>query len=410
MTTLLGVRLAGRPVLVAGGGPVAARRVAALLAEQADVLVVAPQLCEDLVEAHRAARVRWRAGEVAASDLDGVWLVHTATGDRAVDDQVATWAQERRIWCVHAGHGAAGSAVTPALARHGEVVVGVTSATSADPSRSVAVRDAISGALGEGRLPVRRRRPGPGRVVLVGGGPGDPDLVTVAGRRALAEADVVVADRLGPTSLLADLGPGVEVVDVGKTAGHHPVPQHEINRLLVERARRGQVVVRLKGGDPYVYGRGGEEVLACAQAGVPVQVVPGVTSALSVPAAAGIPVTHRGTAGSVLLVSGHEGLTEAGRRAAPLLSVAGPGGLTLVVLMGVASLRGIAADALAHGAEPTTPVAVVEEGTTPRQRTTRADLATVAEVAQAAGVRAPAVLVIGAVAVPGLLEPGSAGR
>ncbi|WP_253182135.1 uroporphyrinogen-III C-methyltransferase, partial [Cellulosimicrobium cellulans] len=248
----------------------------------------------------------------------------------------------------------------------------------------------------------RRRRPAPGgvgTVTLVGGGPGAVDLLTVRGRRALAEADVVVADRLGPVEVLEELAPGVEVIDVGKTPGNHPVPQHEINAILVEQARRGRAVVRLKGGDPFVYGRGGEEVLACREAGVPVEVVPGVSSALSVPALAGIPVTHRGTVAAFHVVSGHDGLD-----AASLVSVR-ERAATLVVLMGVSQLSRIAAQALDAGADPALPVAVVENGSTPRQRVTSAPLSDVAERAAQAGVRAPAIIVIGDVAAEGRLDP-----
>jgi uroporphyrin-III C-methyltransferase/precorrin-2 dehydrogenase/sirohydrochlorin ferrochelatase len=233
--------------------------------------------------------------------------------------------------------------------------------------------------------------------VLVGGGPGSADLLTLRGRRALAEADVVVTDRLGPRSVLAELPSDVEVVDVGKRPDHHPVPQEEIHRILVDRARRGLTVVRLKGGDPFVYGRGGEEVVACRAAGVPVEVVPGISSALAVPAAAGIPLTHRGVVAAVHVVNGHDGLDAAARTALR------DGSATVVVLMGVASLETMAAQAIGHGADPSTPVAVVENGTTDRQRTTRAPLHAIAERARAVGVRAPAVVVIGEVAAEGLL-------
>jgi uroporphyrin-III C-methyltransferase/precorrin-2 dehydrogenase/sirohydrochlorin ferrochelatase len=400
VTTLLGVDLTGRRVLVAGGGPVAARRTAALLGEGADVRVVAPQLCEDLADLAAAGGVEWRAREVRVEDLDDAWLAHTATGDAAADDAVARWADERRIWCVHAGAAERGTARTPASTRTGDVVLGVVSSGPPDPRRSRAVLDQLAEHLRSGGVDLRRhrRRPAvPGRVVLVGGGPGAEDLLTLRGRRALAEADVVVTDRLGPTSVLDHLAAGVEVVDVGKSPGHHPVPQHEINRILVERAQRGQTVVRLKGGDPFVYGRGGEEVVACREAGVAVEVVPGVSSALGVPVAAGIPLTHRGTVAAIHVINGHDGLDEAARVALRDRSA------TLVVLMGVAALAGLAADATAAGADPDLPVAIVESGTTDGQRVTRATLATAAAVADRAGVRAPAIIVVGDVAAPDLL-------
>ncbi|WP_456788791.1 uroporphyrinogen-III C-methyltransferase [Cellulomonas sp. P5_C5] len=397
---MLGLQLTGRRVLVVGGGPVAARRVQSLLADAARVVVVAPQLCEVLLDLHRWGLIEWRAREVEEPDVDGVWLVHTATGDRSTDAAVLAWATERQTFCVDAGSGADGSARTPATTQQGDVLVGVVSTGTADPRRTIAVRDAVAAQLREGNIDLRHRRAHAGRVVLVGGGPGDVGLLTLAGRRALAEADVVVTDRLGPVAVLDELAPGVEVIDVGKTPGHHPVPQHEIGRILVEQAQRGRVVVRLKGGDPFVYGRGGEEVLACREADVPVEVIPGVSSAFAAPAAAGIPLTHRGTVGAVHVMNGHDGWSSAA------LTGLRDGSCTVVVLMGVSALATLATEALDAGADPATPVALVEEGTLPGQRVTRARLDDVVDVAAAAGVKAPAVIVLGAVAAAGLLEPG----
>ncbi|WP_432548079.1 uroporphyrinogen-III C-methyltransferase [Kineococcus sp. SYSU DK004] len=396
----------GRRVLVAGGGPVAARRAADLVTAGADVVVVAPQLCEDLADLAGAGALVHHARPAVAADVEGAWLVHTATGDPLTDSALAAAAEAQRTWCVRADDAAASTAWTPAVARRdlaggGEVVVSVTAGR--DPRRARRLRQALGrwldGAL-DGAVdgtpepaPLRRRRPGPGRVTLVGGGPGDAGLLTLRGRRRLAEADLVVVDRLAPLDVLDELDPEVEVVDVGKTPDHHPVPQHEINRLLVEAARTGRHVVRLKGGDPFVLGRGGEEVLACREAGVEVEVVPGVTSAFAVPAAAGIPVTHRGTARAVTVLSGHDTSTGELDHAA-LARLEG----TLVVLMGVSTLPALAAGLLAHGKDPATPVAVVEDGWRPSQRTTTAPLADIAAVAAARGVRAPAVVVVGEVA------------
>ena len=245
-----------------------------------------------------------------------------------------------------------------------------------------------------GELPVRatrsRRREGPGTVHLVGGGPGDDGLITVRGRRLLATADVVVVDRLAPRGLLERLADDVEVIDCGKTPGHHQLTQDQINAVLVERALQGYDVVRLKGGDPFVLGRGGEEALACHAAGVPVEVVPGVTSAVSVPAAAGIPVTHRGIASSFALVSAHDGVG-----AVELAASEHPTTTTLVLLMGVRLLRDSAAALVTAGRAASTPVAIVEGGWTPRQRTTVGTLADIADLAEARAVGSPAVLVVG---------------
>jgi uroporphyrin-III C-methyltransferase/precorrin-2 dehydrogenase/sirohydrochlorin ferrochelatase len=265
------------------------------------------------------------------------------------------------------------------------VTVAVTA--GGDPRRAQKLREAISVALDTGELPLRHHRPAAtGHVALVGGGPGDPGLITTRGRRLLAEADVVVVDRLAPRALLDGLDVDVVVVDVGKAAGNHTVPQEQINDLLVEHARAGRRVVRLKGGDPFVLGRGGEEALACVAAGVDVEVVPGVTSAVAVPAAAGIPVTHRGRSRQVTVASGHEGLDWA--------SLAGLDG-TLVLLMGVSGLAEAAAALVAHGKPAATPVAIVESGFSPEQRTTVGTLATIADLARARDVRPPAVIVVG---------------
>jgi uroporphyrin-III C-methyltransferase/precorrin-2 dehydrogenase/sirohydrochlorin ferrochelatase len=401
VTTLLGIDLAGRRVLVVGGGPMAARRAQLLLREGATVRLVAPEVCEDILTLVEEGHVSWRVGTVREQDLDGVWLVHTASGDRAVDAVVADWADARRIWCVNAGEVGRGSARTPAVTRTEDIVVGVVSSGSADPGRTLTVRDALAEHLRAGGADLRRRRPaapGTGRVILVGGGPGSVDLLTLRGRRALSLADVVVTDRLGPSEVLEELPVDVEVIDVGKTPGHHAVPQYEINQILVDHALRGRVVVRLKGGDPFVYGRGGEEVIACREAGVEVEVVPGVSSVLAVPAAAGIPLTHRGTTASYHVINGHSGLDAAARLVIRDKSA------TLVILMGVTVLADLVADALSSGADPTTPVAIIENGTTALQRVTRDRLDMIVGRAREVGIGTPAVIVIGDVAAPGLLS------
>ena len=403
MTTLLGLDLTARAVLVVGGGPVAARRTQALLTDGAAVTVVAPDVCETLRDLALAGEVTLHRRDVERSDLDGAWLVHTATGDAATDLAVLDWAEAARIFCVDAGarhRPAAGTARTPASTRVGDLVLGVVSSGSADPARSVAARDAMAAHLREGGLDLRRRRepvPGRGHVTLVGGGPGELGLLTVEGRRALAQADVVVTDRLGPVGVLDELPASVQVIDVGKVPGHHRFTQAQIGDLLVEHAQRGRNVVRLKGGDPFVYGRGGEEVIACRSAGVPVTVVPGVSSALAAPAAAGIPLTHRGVVGSVLVMNGQDGFSNAA------LSGLLEATCTIVVLMGVGVLGDLATTALAAGVDPTLPVAVIENGTLPTQRVTRSTLGGVTDAARERGVKAPAVIVLGAVAHPDLL-------
>jgi uroporphyrin-III C-methyltransferase len=238
-----------------------------------------------------------------------------------------------------------------------------------------------------------------GRVDLVGGGPGPIDLMTVRAWRLLRQADVVVMDRLGPTDIRAHLAPDVEIVDVGKLPGHHPVPQDEINAILVDRARAGNRVVRLKGGDPFVFGRGGEEMIACVAAGIPVAVVPGVTSAVAVPEAAGIPVTHRGVASAIHIVNGQSEITPA------TLAALGEESVTTVILMGVGALPRLVADALRAGVSPDRPVAIVERGHHADQRTTHSSLGAIVLDAGRIGVRNPAVIVVGDVARAGMLVP-----
>ncbi|GLJ80574.1 uroporphyrinogen-III C-methyltransferase [Microbacterium imperiale] len=404
MTTMLGLSLTGRRVLFVGGGAVAARRVGRFIDEGADIHVVSPELGDEMRRAVTTHGLTWHARRVRSDDIAGAWLVHSATGDPRVDTAVAAWCESRRVFCVNTSDGAHGSARLTAETRSGDVLVGVASDAGVDPRRAVRLRDAIADALRAGTLPLRRCRRGGGRVDLVGGGPGPADLMTVRGRRLLAEADVVVADRLGPTDVLNELEPDVEIIDVGKRPGHHPVTQDEINALLVAHARAGKRVVRLKGGDPFVFGRGGEEVAACHAAGVAVEVVPGLTSVVSVPQAAGIPVTHRGVSAGIHVANG-QGAVSASTRAA-----LGDDTITTVVLMGVAALPRIVAAAREAGAPGSRPVAIVERGHTPQQRTTHSTLAEVERDAAAAGVANPAVIVIGEVARADLLLTAASDR
>lgn len=377
------LRLLGRPVLVVGGGPVAARRAKGLLDAGAQVTVVAPVIAAPLRELADAGLLAWEQRPFRSEDVDGVWFVQTATGDSAVDTQVSQDAEAQRIWCVNASDHEASAAWTPAVAVVDDVQIAVNA--GGDPRRAMALRNAVATALETGDLPLRRRRAHRGSVALVGGGPGDTGLITVRGRRLLGQADVVVADRLGPRELLSELAPDVRVIEVGKTPGHHPVPQAEINRILVDEALKGHRVVRLKGGDPYVLGRGGEEAEYCRQNGVEVEVVSGVTSAISVPAAAGIPVTHRGLAKGFSVVTGHEELSEVPARPDH----------TIVLLMGVAALRDSASALGKAGLPADTPVGIVENGYLPNQRVTIGTLGSIADQAEATGVANPAVIVIG---------------
>jgi uroporphyrin-III C-methyltransferase / precorrin-2 dehydrogenase / sirohydrochlorin ferrochelatase len=397
MTYPLMLDLTGRRAVVVGGGRVALRRARALLAAGALVRVIAPRVDPALAGLElTVSRREYRDG-----DLAGAWLAHAAADDPAVNARVAGDAQRLRIWCVRADDAAASAAWTPAVARDGEITVAVTA--GGDPERAKRLRAAIAFALAEGALPVRPRRAPAGnraaartgRVALVGGGPGDPGLLTVRGRRLLAEADVVIADRLAPRDALAGLDPDVEVIDAGKAPHAQHLSQEQINALLVERARAGQRVVRLKGGDPFVFGRGGEEALACARAGIPFEVVPGVTSAVAVPACAGIPVTHRGITQDFAVVSAHLDPSHPGATVDWEALAAGPG--TLVLLMAVARLPEVTRELIKRGRDASTPAAVICDGTTERQQVLVSTLGQVAEDAAANGVRPPAVVVVGEV-------------
>jgi uroporphyrin-III C-methyltransferase/precorrin-2 dehydrogenase/sirohydrochlorin ferrochelatase len=383
--------LRGRPVVVVGGGTVATRRARSLAEAGADVLVVAPRISQEI----GALAVRIQQRRFAATDLDGAWLAMACADDSTVNAAVSSAAEQRRIFCVRADSATEGSARTAAVARHRGVTVAVNGGD--DPGRAVALRNAISLALELGELPSRPvRRAADGRVALVGGGPGDAELITVRGRRLVAEADVVVVDRLAPRDLLAGLPDDVEIIDCGKSAHRQNLTQDEINAVLIDRARAGKRVVRLKGGDPFVFGRGGEEWLACVAAGVPVTVVPGLTSAVAGPTAAGIPLTHRGVAADFTVVSGHLDPGRAADQSIDWPGLAMHGG-TLVLLMAMDRLDLIAKELIEHGKSPDTPAAVVHKATTAEQLVMRARLDNIAAAAQGAAIGAPAIVVIGAV-------------
>jgi uroporphyrin-III C-methyltransferase/precorrin-2 dehydrogenase/sirohydrochlorin ferrochelatase len=396
--------LTGRRVVVVGGGAVAARRSRALVEAGAELVVVAAEVGPDLAALASGSDV---GGVVIvprrfeAADLDGAWLALACTDVPEVNAAVAAAAEQRRIFCVRADAATGGTARTSAVARQDGVTVAVNGGD--DPARATALRDAIAAALELGELPTRRRRPtGRGEVALVGGGPGDPELVTVRGRRLVAQADVVVVDRLAPRELLDGLADDVEVIDCGKSAHRHNLTQDQINQVLVERALAGKRVVRLKGGDPFVFGRGGEEWLACVAAGVPVTVVPGISSALAGPASAGIPLTHRGSAADFTVVSGHLDPGRPADEGVDWPGLAGHAG-TLVLLMAMDRLDLIAKTLVEHGKDPATPSAVIHRATTPAQRVVRGRLDAIAELARRDGVGAPAVVVIGEVV--DVLEP-----
>ncbi|MDX6274680.1 MAG: uroporphyrin-III C-methyltransferase / precorrin-2 dehydrogenase / sirohydrochlorin ferrochelatase [Frankiales bacterium] len=378
--------LTDAPVLVVGGGRVAARRVRGLLGCGARVTVVAIAVAAEIGELPVGIRKR----DYQSSDIEGARLVLACTDDPAVNAAVHADATARGIWCVRVDSAADSSAWVPAVGRVDGMTVAVSA--GADPRRAVAVRDVVVRQLRDGTLhaPRGRRRAG---VVLVGGGPGDPGLLTLRGYRELLDADVVVHDRLGPTGLLAGLPTDVEVIDVGKAPRGPAVTQEEINALLVDRARSGLRVVRLKGGDPFVFGRGGEEVAACVAADVPIEVVPGVSSATAAPSLAGIPVTHRGTTQHLVVASGH--VPPGDERSTVDWAALGASDATLVLLMAVENIAGIAAEVQRGGRPGSTPCAVIADASLPTEQVLVSTLAQLAGAIAEAAVGPPAVVVVG---------------
>ncbi|MGB6578400.1 MAG: uroporphyrinogen-III C-methyltransferase [Streptosporangiaceae bacterium] len=387
---LLGLRLEGRRVVVFGGGGVASRRVPALLDAGAEILLVSPKVAASLEDLAAAGRIRWEARGYQPGDCAGAWLVCACTDDAAVNAAVAAAAEAQRTWCVRADDAGASAAWTPASGRAGDVRVGVL---SGDPRHSAAIRDAIVAGLQSGHISAKHGRGHRGGVAIIGGGPGDPGLITVRGRQLLAEADVVLTDRLAPRSLLDELRDDVEIIDVGKIPYGRAMAQEHINAALISHAQAGRFVARLKGGDPFVFGRGAEEVLACLRAGVPVTVVPGVTSAVGVPASAWIPVTHRGVAQEFHVVSVH--VSPGDERSTVNWELLGGSSGTLVLLMAVERIGAVADELMRYGRSPDTPVSVIADGTLPTQRTIKSTLEQVESLVAKEGVRPPAIVVVG---------------
>ena len=416
------LKLAGRRVLVVGAGPVAASKLHALLEAGALVTVVAP----DIVDEIAAAPVQIVRRGFEEQDLDGVCFV-VAAAPPEVNRQVSAAAEPRGLFVNAVDDMENASVYLGAVVRK----AGITMAMSTDgeaPALVGLMREAIEQLLPDDletwmetarearrgwlarQVPMAERRPlllealialyarrsgpapvagGRGFVSLVGAGPGDPGLLTRRAVERLAAADLVLYDALVDPEALA-LAPRAQRIFVGKRAGRPAVTQEFIIRLLVRAASRGRRVVRLKGGDPFVFGRGGEEALALAAAGLPFEVVPGISAAIAAPALAGIPVTHRGIATGFVVVSGHA--EEAYR---PILESVAPASATIVVLMGLGRIADIAALLLASGWNPATPAAVLVSAATASAEATVVTLADLARGVEAARTRRPGTVVIG---------------
>ena len=441
--------LRGRRVLVVGGGEVAARKVAALLDSGADVTVVAPALVPALAALAKAHRLAHIPAAFAAEQLDGSWLAIAATNDDGVNRAVAAAAHARRVFINVVDDADLASAQLPARVQRGPLQVAISSG-GASPMLARHLREQLetrlddalgqlAGLLGELRGRIRmqlvdlgQRRAffervlaGPaqsllrrgdaaaarraveaelaasrpqasvGRVALVGAGPGDPGLLTLRALRLLNEADVILHDRLVSDGVLALARRDAQRIDVGKrVGGDHDATQQHIHALLIQHARAGRRVVRLKGGDPFVFGRGGEELEALRGAGIDFEVVPGITAATACAAYAGIPLTHRAHAQSLHLLTAQarDGDADHDWRA-----LAQPH-QTLVFYMGVQGLARLRDKLITHGRAASTSVALVENGSRPQQRVVVGTLAQLPELATAHAVRAPALLVVGEVA------------
>ena len=439
------LRLANEPVLVVGGGAVAERKVDLLLRTSAQVRVIAPELVPGLAERAAAGEITHVAAEFSPEHLDGVRLAIAATDKRAINAWVARQAERRNIPVNVVDDRELSSFIVPAIVDRSPVVVAVGSSGDA-PVLTRRLRERLEtflpqrlGALAKlaGKLrptikariesPARRRKfwenffdgtpaadvlagrsvdveeiastlrtgeQDPGEVVLVGAGPGDPGLLTLRALRALQNADVILYDRLVSAEILDLARRDAERINVGKTAGDAQVSQDEINTLLVQLAQQGKRVCRLKGGDPFIFGRGGEELEALAAAGVRFEVVPGVTAAAGCAAYAGIPLTHRDHAQSLVFVTGHT-KDEAGDTV-DWDHLARPA-QTVVFYMGLGHLERIVSRLRAHGAPESRAAAIVEQGTRAEQRVVTGTLADLAQKARQSGIQSPALLIVGEV-------------
>ena len=346
----------GRSVVVCGGGPAAYGVISSLLEAGAILTVIDEEPGTTVADLGARGLITLHRHAVSKADLLGRSLVVPAGGDPAVDRMVADLADQVGV---------------------------VSTAVQSDPAPAAVDRA--------------------GEVILVGGGPGDPGLLTGAGLEAVKRADVIVVDRLAPLAALDQARPGTEIIDVAKIPRGEFTAQERINEILVEQARAGRTVVRLKGGDSFVFGRGGEEWQACAAAGLAVRVIPGVSSAIAAPALAGIPLTHRQLTQGFTVVSGH--LPPGYSGSTVNWAALAQSNTTLVIMMGMAALAQITEELIRSGLAPTTPAATVANAGMASQQTVRGTVADIARLTAAAGIQPPAITVVGAVAGLDLSDP-----
>jgi uroporphyrin-III C-methyltransferase/precorrin-2 dehydrogenase/sirohydrochlorin ferrochelatase len=402
--------LGGQPVVVIGGGRVAERKIETLLEAGARITVVSPEVTAQIARRSNEGRITLSQRPFRKGDLQGCRLAYAATSDPEVNGAVRREASESGIWLNAIDQPDLCDFITPAIVRRGDLAIAI-STNGRCPALARRIREDLERQYGPeyaeevercGRIRDHEKAragstapsegPAAGTVYLVGAGPGDPELLTIKGSRLLSRADTVVYDALVDPRLLDICRPSAARVYVGKRSGAHSRSQDEINALLIGEAMAGHVVVRLKGGDPFLFGRGGEEAEALVDAGIRFEVVPGVSAGTAVPACAGIPLTQRGISAEVVFLTGHESPTSQ----SPVdWARYAPSRATLVVFMGRDNLGTIARLLLDHGRDARCPVAVIAHGTTSAQRTIVAPLAEITESAAAAGIQAPALIVVG---------------
>lgn len=437
--------LQGQPCLVVGGGEVALRKIRTLLSAGAQVSVVSPDFHSNLLElAQQHAALTLHPREYRVEDMDAVLLVIAATDGDKLNRKVSADARAQRIPVNVVDSPELCTVIFPAIVDRSPLQIAISTGGAA-PVLARLVRTRLESFIpaGYGRLAqlAERYRPrvkqhfsalnlrrafwekvldgpvaeavltgdearaerqiealladpghsGIGEVYLVGAGPGDPDLLTFRALRLMQQADIVLYDRLVSKEVMALVRRDAELVYVGKTAGDHPVTQENINRKLVEYAKQGKRVLRLKGGDPFIFGRGGEEIAHLADEGVPFQVVPGITAASGCASYAGIPLTHRDYAQSVRFITGHQ---RDGVLNLPWSELTTPG-QTLVFYMGLNGLETICKQLMQHGQSGDMPAALIEKGTSQRQRVFTGTLRTLPDVVRAGGARAPTLIIVG---------------
>ena len=366
--------------LVVGGGVAAARKTALLLRAGGSVTVQAPTLGAAFDDCVGDGNITHRAASFSAQDVIDYALVIAATDDADVNREVAAAARSRNVPVNVVDQPALCSFILPSIIDRSPLVVAASSGGTSPAAGQQGSDDMRIAAHG-------------GEVYLVGGGPGDPDLLTLRALRLMQQADVVVYDRLVSQAVLDLVRVEAERIYAGKERARHAVPQEDINHLLVRLAREGKRVVRLKGGDPFIFGRGGEEIEMLMEEGIPFQVVPGITAASGCAAYAGIPLTHRDFSQSVVFVTGHR---RDGSMDLNWAALAQPR-QTIVVYMGLLGVDILCRQLVAHGLPAATPAALIQQGTTPQQRVLSGDLVTLPEIVRNGDVKAPSLIIVGEV-------------